>query len=195
MLQSGLGSMRNPLITVNAHTMNSIITRLLRSAFPLAVLFLAACGGGWHGGWGGGAKTTTPTSSATYSVGGTLTGLTAGNNITLTDNGTDTLPLTANGPFTFATRLANAAAYNVAIGGTPPTNQPCTLTYGAGTINAANVTNVNVFCGLVGATGVYDQRNARGGASTTHRDAAVHRPGAGQRRIQYGRRSCRCRAV
>lgn len=168
-LQPGRGSMQNPLITVKEHAMNSIMTRLLRGAFPLAVLFLAACGGGWHGGWGGGATPTTPTSSATYSVGGTLTGLTAGNNITLTDNGADTLPLTTNGPFTFATRLANAAVYNVAIGGTPqPTNQPCTLTYGAGTINATNVTNLNVFCGLAGGHATFTATGSLAAAREHH---------------------------
>ena len=138
--------------------MNSIIARLLRSVFPLAVLFLVACGGGY--GW-------SPTLVATYSVGGTLMGLTSGNSITLTNNGTDSLILMTNGSFTFTTKLANAAAYNVAIAGTPP-SQSCTLTYGAGTISAANVTSLNVICGLNGGPGTFTGTGSLNTARDVH---------------------------
>jgi hypothetical protein len=81
--------------------------------------------------------------------------MTAGNNITLTDNGTDNLPLTANGAFTFAIKLANATNYNLTLSATTPTAQPCTSTYGAGVINAANVTSLNVFCGEPNGPGTF----------------------------------------
>ena len=113
--------------------MKTNLVKLMRCVFPLAVLFLAACGGGNQ-------------PAASYSVGGTLTGLAAGNSITLTNNGTDKLTLTANGAFTFPAKLANAASYNLTISPATPTAQPCTSTDGSGTINAANIATLNVNC-------------------------------------------------
>ena len=63
------------------------LTRFFRLALPLIALGLAACGG----------------SSTPYPVGGTLGGLLAGNSITLTNNGKDSLTLSVNGSFTFTT--------------------------------------------------------------------------------------------
>ena len=63
----------------------------------------------------------------------------------LQDNGGDNLSVTANGTFTFATALANGAAYNVTVL-TNPSGQTCTVTNGSGTIASANVTNVAVTC-------------------------------------------------
>ena len=82
-----------------------------------------------------------------FTVGGTLTGLPAGDTVTLQDNGSDNLTLSTNGTFTFPTALPNGHAYSVTVsgksGGTPTT---CTLTNGTGTISGANVTNVAVQC-------------------------------------------------
>ena len=50
---------------------------------------------------------------STYSVGGTLSGLSG--TVVLQDNGGDNLTLTANGSFTFATQLASGAAYAVTV--------------------------------------------------------------------------------
>jgi hypothetical protein len=100
---------------------------------------------------GGGTATANVTSVAIscftpyYSVGGTLNGLAAGDSITLANNGADNITLTANGGFAFPTTLADGSAYNVSIV-TQPATQPCTLTYGAGTVNGANA-SVNVYCG------------------------------------------------
>jgi hypothetical protein len=110
--------------------MRIYLARFLNRALPLAVLFLAACGG----------------DSPTYSVGGTLTGLAAGNSITLTNNGTDNLTLNANGAFTFTGKLAKSVPYKLTLSGTTPTAQPCTATDGAGAISAANVTTLKVTC-------------------------------------------------
>jgi len=86
--------------------------------------------------------------SPAYTVGGTLTGLPAGDTVTLQDNGPDNLTLSTNGTFTFPTALPNGHAYSVTVsgtsGGTPTT---CTVTAnGSGTISGANVTNVAVQC-------------------------------------------------
>jgi len=130
------------------------ITKYFYSALFMFLTLLTACGGG-----GGGGAASPP---ATYTIGGTLSGLSAGNSITLTDNGTDNgtdnLTVAASGvsqTFTFATKLANGAAYKLTLSATTPTTQPCTSTYGAGTINAANVTSLNVFCGLPGGLSTF----------------------------------------
>ncbi len=81
--------------------------------------------------------------SATYSVGGTLSGLSG--TVVLQDNGGDNLSVSANGSFTFATTLISGAAYKVTVL-TNPAGQTCTVTSGSGTIKTANVTNVAVTC-------------------------------------------------
>ena len=89
--------------------------------------------------WSGGAAT----GSATYTVGGSVSGLSG--TVVLQDNGGDNLSLSASGPFTFATALAGGTAYNVTVK-TNPTGQTCTVSNGTGTIAAANITNVTVTC-------------------------------------------------
>src|SRR5215472_629139 len=87
--------------------------------------------------------TCTNTSAPTYSVGGTASGLSG--SAVLQDNGGDNLTVTANGTFTFATKLAAGAAYNVTVA-TSPAGQTCTVANGTGTIGSANVTGVTVTC-------------------------------------------------
>ena len=81
---------------------------------------------------------------ATYSVGGTVTGL-IGSGLVLLNNGADPLPVAADGPFTFATELTDGSAYAVTVASEPAT-QTCTVTSGSGTIAAADVTDVVVTC-------------------------------------------------
>ena len=114
--------------------------RLFHVAFPgLLLMTLAACGGdsGYGGGGGGG---------ATYTVGGTVSGIT-GSGLVLRNNGGDDLPVSASGMFTFATTVANGAAYDVTVY-TQPANptQACVVTNASGTIGSSNVTNVAVAC-------------------------------------------------
>ena len=106
-------------------------------------LLMVACGGGGGGGGGG----------ATYTVGGTVTGLT-GSGLILRNNGGGNLAVPVSGMFTFATKVANGAAYAVTVG-TQPTNpaQTCVVTNGSGTMGSSNVTNVTVTCTLNGFTG------------------------------------------
>jgi len=86
-----------------------------------------------------------------YTVGGTLTGLPAGDTVTLQDNGSDNLTLSANGTFTFPTALPDGHAYSVTVSGTNEfTPMTCTITNGSGTISGANVTNVAVQCRKTG---------------------------------------------
>lgn len=84
--------------------------------------------------------------TSTYSVSGTVSGL-SGVGLVLLDNGGDPLTVNANGSFTFATKVAVGASYNVTVG-TQPTgpSQTCTVSGGTGTMGTANVTGVTVAC-------------------------------------------------
>lgn len=90
-------------------------------------------------------------SSSTFSIGGTVSGLNTSASVTLLDNGSDSLTVTANGAFTFKTKLASGAKYAVTVG-TQPTGETCTVTGGTGTVGTANVTTVKVVCGSSSST-------------------------------------------
>lgn len=79
----------------------------------------------------------------TQTVGGTVSGLTAG--LVLQNNAADDLRLMANGSFSFASALSAGATYNVTVRSNPPF-QLCTVSNGLGTTGSADVTNVSVTC-------------------------------------------------
>jgi DNA-binding beta-propeller fold protein YncE len=84
--------------------------------------------------------------STLYSVGGNVTGLTAGSSVVLEDNGGDELIVPGSSAFTFATDLASGASYDVTVA-TQPSGFNCTVSpNSAQTIGSANVTNVAVNC-------------------------------------------------
>ena len=83
--------------------------------------------------------------TATFRVGGTVTGL-AGTGLVLQNNGGDDLAITANGTFELTTPVASGATYHVTIR-TQPSGEPCAVTGGMGTVDASNVTSVRVVCG------------------------------------------------
>jgi uncharacterized membrane protein len=98
----------------------------------------------------------------TFSVGGSVSGLSG--TVVLQDNGGDSLTVTANGPFTFATKLATGAAYSVTVA-TNPSGQTCTVASGSGTVGTANITSVSVVCTTSGTTsGATDNFNRANGA-------------------------------
>ena len=80
----------------------------------------------------------------TYSVGGRVIGLT-GNGTVHILNGADNLAVTANGSFTLPTAVVGGAKYSVTVGAVP-SNQSCAAASGSGTVAAANVTTVVVYC-------------------------------------------------
>lgn len=81
---------------------------------------------------------------ASYSVGGTVSGV-AGANGKLQLNGADDLPLCNSGPFTFSQPVASGSPYNVTISALP-SGQTCTVSNGTGVMGTANVTNVIIQC-------------------------------------------------
>jgi Bacterial Ig-like domain len=85
-----------------------------------------------------------PPPAGSYTIGGTVSGLT-GSGLVLNNNGGNDLAVTANGAFTFSTAIAGGAAYAVTVA-TPPSGQRCDVANGSGTVAAANVTGVTVTC-------------------------------------------------
>jgi hypothetical protein len=84
-------------------------------------------------------------SKKTFTVGGTVAGL-AGVGLVL-HNGTEDLPIGANGPFTFTAPVASGGTYDVTVTSQPGgPSQSCTVTSGSGTIGNGNVTTVGVTC-------------------------------------------------
>ena len=80
----------------------------------------------------------------TYSIGGTITGLTA-SGLVLTDNGGNPLSVSSGSTsFTFSTQLAYGATYAVAVS-TQPTRTACTVSNGSGTVTGT-VTSVSLSC-------------------------------------------------
>jgi 6-phosphogluconolactonase (cycloisomerase 2 family) len=122
----------------------SIHSRVGLVTMSIAALALAACGGGGGGGGGGSGSgsTTPPPAATTYTIGGSVTGLSG--TLVLQDNGGNNLTVTTAGNFTFSTQLASGAAYSVTVL-TQPSGQTCTVANGSGTVSA-NVTNVAVSC-------------------------------------------------
>jgi len=93
---------------------------------------------------GGGSGSSGPTGPATYTVSGALSGATG--TVVLKLNGGSDVSM-ANGPFTFTTMLASGATFNVQV---VDASDRCTVTGGAGTMTAANVTGVAVACAAQG---------------------------------------------
>jgi N-acetylneuraminic acid mutarotase len=138
----------------------------------ISFLSIAGCGGGGYGGGAGGGG-----SPATYTVGGTVSGLTA-SGLVLT-NGSETVsPASGSTSYAFPTALPTGSTYAVAVQ-TQPSSELCQVVFGVGKIANAAVTNVAVRCTrpwtwvagakTVGAKGVY---------GTQGKPAAGNVPGA-----------------
>jgi hypothetical protein len=121
---------------------NGFLRTLALAALTATSSLLSACGGG------GLANDVAKAIgvSATYQVGGTVSGL-SGSDLVLEDNGGNSLTVSANGPFTFSTQLSSGTAYAVTVATQPgKPAQSCSVTNGTGTVAQANVTNVTVTC-------------------------------------------------
>jgi len=83
----------------------------------------------------------------TYTIGGTISGLPAGDQVVLRNNEGDDLVVSVNGGFTFATPLDDGSDYEVTIYSLPVRpNWTCDLENGAGALTGMNVTDVIVDC-------------------------------------------------
>jgi hypothetical protein len=104
----------------------------------------------------------TCTTTPTFTIGGTVSGL-AGSSLVLQNDGGDDLTIGANGNFTFATPLIDGARYAVTVR-TQPSNpaQTCIVANAAGNVAGANVDDIAVTC----TTDVADRIFANGFEST-----------------------------
>ncbi|MGJ8662456.1 MAG: hypothetical protein ACSHWU_02345, partial [Marinicella sp.] len=83
----------------------------------------------------------------TYTIGGSVTGLAAGNSVTLQNNLGDDLVVAADGGFTFATALDDESTYAVTVLTQPTTpNQTCVVSNDSGNLAGSNVTDVTILC-------------------------------------------------
>ncbi len=82
--------------------------------------------------------------TSSYTIGGTVSGLPSGQQLSLVDNGDSAhaLSVSSNGSFTFPQAVSGAYAVTV---GTQPSGATCTVSNGTGTATA-NVSNVSVAC-------------------------------------------------
>jgi len=124
----------------------------------------------------------------TYSIGGSIAGLSG--TVVLQDNGSDNLSLSRNGSFSFNVTLQPNSAYAVTVA-TQPANQVCTVANGNGTA-AASVTSVAVTCTLNSAAsdiwtwvGGSDYVDAIGVYGTQGTAAAGNTPGARRQPISW----------
>src|ERR1700733_12731921 len=115
-----------------------------RAGVTMLLTSLYACGGG---------HSSAPI--ATYTVGGTVTGL-KGGGLVLQDNSGAGLAVSAPGAFTFMGELATGSAYSVTAATQPPAQQ-CEVSNGSGTVGTADVTSVAVACIPVPFTALANQ--------------------------------------
>jgi hypothetical protein len=84
--------------------------------------------------------------SGPFTIGGHVTGL-SGTGLVLLDNGGNALDISANGPFTFTSPLAQGVTYDVTVGTQPMTPpQTCTVVAGKGKVLLHDVISVDVAC-------------------------------------------------
>ena len=106
-------------------------------------LFSVGCGGGST------PKTAQTPPPATYTIGGSVSGL-AGTGLVLQDNSGDNLPVSASATkFTFPTPVSSGSSYKVSVMTQPSSPiQDCVVSSASGTANA-NITTVSVACTTV----------------------------------------------
>jgi large repetitive protein len=85
-----------------------------------------------------------------FTVGVAVSGL-SGTGLVLQNNGGNSLPVGANGNYTFSTTVSRGSSYNVTVV-TQPSGQTCNVTNGYGANITGNVTNVQVTCYLTTMT-------------------------------------------
>lgn len=79
-----------------------------------------------------------------YSISANVSGLKAGESLTITNNSADSVALSSDTAFTFPTEIAEGLSYNVHVS-SQPTGQICLVSNGAGTA-LADVSNVLIAC-------------------------------------------------
>ena len=86
-------------------------------------------------------------STNTYTIGGTLSGL-SGTGLVLQDDGGNNLPVSAGATsFAFTTNIASGSNYSVTVFSQPTSpSQTCVLSNGSGAVTSANIASVQITC-------------------------------------------------
>lgn len=103
---------------------------------------------------GGGSSSSSGSGGTTYTLSGTVTGLSAGQSVGLENNGTDKLTLSVNGAFSFPMRLAVGSAYAIKVWLHTP-GIACSVSNGSGIVGSSNVTGIGVSCSVGTARVLY----------------------------------------
>ena len=85
--------------------------------------------------------------SGGYSVGGTVSGLSPGERVRITNNETDFLSLDSNGQFRFAKLLKSGQEYGVDLT-LEPERKKCLIDHTEGALRTADVTDIKIVCTL-----------------------------------------------
>jgi hypothetical protein len=129
------------------------LSPVIEASFLALALLATSCGEGNEPAARRSLSKGTAVIATSYTVGGTVTGL-SGAAVVLQNNGADDLSLSADGPFTFATALADGSAYAVTVL-TQPGPTFCTVASGSGTIVGADVIDVTVTCAPISCGGIW----------------------------------------
>jgi 6-phosphogluconolactonase (cycloisomerase 2 family)/environmental stress-induced protein Ves len=129
-------------MSLNTANLKSFSKPYATASLVMLAALLTACGGG-----GGGGSNTIPPPPQSYTIGGSVSGLT-GTGLTLQDNGGNNLQVAAGATsFVFSTAVQSGAAYAVTVLTQPSSPaQTCTVTGGSGTVAASNITSVSIAC-------------------------------------------------
>jgi hypothetical protein len=101
-------------------------------------------------------------------IGGTVSGLAPGNSVVLQNNQADDLEVDTDGPFQFATALAENDSYEVTVFAQPTTpNQMCTVSANGTVVGDSDVTDVDVECQTIGYPVGGTVNGLAGGATVT----------------------------
>jgi 6-phosphogluconolactonase (cycloisomerase 2 family) len=114
--------------------LSSMLTKTMRAIGLMAILVSCGSGSGSSPGY-------------SYTIGGTVSGLAADSVIVLNNSTGESLSISTNGYFTFATPMYIGDAYTVTIETQPSfLSQTCTVSNGSGIVNNAPVSSVAVSC-------------------------------------------------
>ena len=120
----------------------------------LAVLFVTACGTD--------SSNDTPAPPTSFKIGGTASGV-QNSGLVLRLNDKEDLAISSNGAFSFTGELSDTAPYAIKVKSRPAyPNNTCELENGSGTVNAADVSDVEIKC----RTTFYLRRGDMNAAST-----------------------------
>ena len=117
---------------------------IIRAGLCSVMLLLAGCGGGSSSSSSSGGGSSSGTPPPTYAIGGGVSGLAAGAELTVDIVG-GSFTISTNGAVTFVDEFVSGESYNVTITAQPD-GQICSVANGSGMIADADVTNIAITC-------------------------------------------------